>query len=105
MLPKGKDLVDIDPGYPGSKSDINLFRKNQDKFHQEQRFSGDKSYLGSTLIKIPKKKTKTKPLTALEIELNRELAKERVFVEHVIRRTRSGRLPPTFQPSVGVLDP
>ena len=77
--------MDLDTGYPGNKSDINLFRKNQDKFHQQQRFSGDKGYLGSTVIQTPKKKPKTKPLTLQEKENNRELASERIFVEHVIR--------------------
>ena len=85
MLPKGTDIVDLDTGYPGTKSDINLFRKNQDKFHTEQRFSGDKGYVGSTVIKTPKKKTKTKSLTPLEVDNNRELSSERIFVEHVIR--------------------
>ena len=85
MLPKGTDIVDLDTGYPGTKSEINLFRKNQDKFHEEQRFSGDKGYVGSPVIKTPKKKTKKTSLTPLEVENNRELSSERIFVEHVIR--------------------
>jgi hypothetical protein len=85
VLPKGADIVDVDTGYPGTKSDINLFRKNQDKFHTEQRFSGDKGYVGSPVIKTPKKKLKKKSLTPQEIENNRELSSERIFVEHVIR--------------------
>ncbi len=35
VLPKGADIVDLDTGHPGNKSDINLFRKNQDKFHHK----------------------------------------------------------------------
>jgi hypothetical protein len=85
VLPKGTDIVDVDTGYPGTKSDINLFRQNQEKFHAEQKFSGDKGYVGCPAIKTPKKKPKKKLLTPLEIENNRELSSERIFVEHVIR--------------------
>jgi len=92
VLPKGADIVDVDAGYPGTKSDINLFRKNQDKFHEEQRFSGDKGYVGSPVIKTPKKKPKTKSLTPLEVENNRELSSERIFVEHVIRLVKIFRV-------------
>jgi len=41
VFPGGKDLVDIETGEPGKKSDINYFRETGDKFDQEQKFSGD----------------------------------------------------------------
>ena len=92
VLPKGSDIVDVDAGYPGTKSDINLFRKNQNKFHQAQRFSGDKGYVGSTVIKTPKKKPKKKSLTVEEKENNQKLASQRIFVEHVIRLLKIFRI-------------
>jgi hypothetical protein len=41
VFPEGKDLVDIEAGEPGKKSDINYFRETREKFAQEQKFSGD----------------------------------------------------------------
>ncbi len=32
VLPSGIDIVDVIPGNPGTKSDINLFRQQQKKF-------------------------------------------------------------------------
>lgn len=84
-LPSGKDLVDVEVGKQGKTSDINMFRKQQNKFNVEQKFTGDKGYQGGVNIKIPQKKPRGKELTELQKEANREISSERIYVEHVIR--------------------
>ncbi len=66
MLPSGKDIVDIEAGKPGKKSDINFFRETQEKFAEQQKFTGDKAYVGEPAIKTPQKKPKNQELTAQE---------------------------------------
>ncbi|WP_256386583.1 transposase family protein [Hydrocoleum sp. CS-953] len=66
VLPNGKDIVDIEAGKPGKTSDINFFRETQEKFHQEQKFTGDRAYVGEPAIKTPKKKPKNQELTSKE---------------------------------------
>ncbi len=85
VLPLGKDIVDIEAGKPGKKSDINFFRETQEKLLEEQTFTGDKAYVGEPAIKTPKKKPKNQELTDKEKSENKELASERIFVEHIIR--------------------
>lgn len=72
-------------GLPGPKSDINLFRERQKGFEPQQRFNGDKAYVGEPSIKTPQKKSKNQELTAEQKQKNQELSAERIFVEHVIR--------------------
>jgi DDE superfamily endonuclease len=83
-LPNGKDIVDVVAGEPGPKSDINLFRETTKGFDSRQKFQGDKAYNGEESIKTPKKKPIKRELTLLEKERNKELASERIFVEHLI---------------------
>ena len=85
MLTNGKDIVDIEAGKLGQISDINFFREIQEKFHQEQKFTRDKAYVGEPAIKTPKKKPHIQELTSKEKSQNKELASERIFVEHIIR--------------------
>ena len=85
MLPNGKDIVDIEAGKLGQISEINFFRETQEKFHQEQKFTRDKAYVGEPAIKTPKKKPHIQELTSKEKSQNKELASERIFVEHIIR--------------------
>ena len=85
MLPNGKDIVDIEAGKLGQISEINFFREIQEKFHQEQKFTRDKAYVGEPAIKTPKKKPHIQELTSKEKSQNKELASERIFVEHIIR--------------------
>ena len=70
-------------GKPGPKSDINLFRERKEIFDPEQRFNADKAYEGEPSIKTPKKKPKKQELTPEQKEKNKELASERIFVEHI----------------------
>ena len=62
-----------------------MFREQRKGFDPKQKFQGDKAYNGEELIKTPKKKTKKQELTSEQKEKNKELASERVFVEHLIR--------------------
>jgi hypothetical protein len=43
VTPKGTDIVDIEVGQPGPSSDINLWRKQQQKLDINQNFKGDKA--------------------------------------------------------------
>lgn len=61
-------------GKPGPTSDKKIFEEGQEKFEPKQKFQGDKAYQGGKSIKTPQKKPK-----------NKELASERIFVEHLIR--------------------
>jgi hypothetical protein len=85
VLPEGKDIVDIFPGVPGPKSDINLLRERWKQFAPGQRFGGDKAYQGELQIMTPQKKQKGGQLTDEQKQQNREFSQKRIFVEHVIR--------------------
>ena len=85
MLTNGKDIVDIEAVKLGQISEINFFRETQEKFHQEQKFTRDKAYVGEPAIKTPKEKPPIQELTSKEKSQNKELASERIFVEHIIR--------------------
>jgi len=85
VLPDGQDIVDIIAGEPGPTSDINLFRSGRNRFNRNQKFKGDKSYEGEESINTPKKKPKQGELTTSQKEKNKDLASERIFVEHLIR--------------------
>ena len=86
VLPNGDDIVDVVAGKPGPKSDISLFRDPR------QRFNGDKGYEGESSIKTPKKKPKKRELTPEQKQQNKELASERIFVEHLIRFVKIFRI-------------
>lgn len=70
---------------PGPKSDISIFNESNKGFDPEQKFHGDKAYQGGQSIKTPKKKPKNKELTIEEKNQNKQLASERIYVEHLIR--------------------
>lgn len=79
-------------GQPGPKSDINLFRETKKGFDSRQKFHGDKAYNGEESIKTPKKKPRKRELTPIELSKNKELASERIFVEHLIRLVKIFRV-------------
>ena len=92
VLPDGRDLVDVTAGIPGPSSDINLFRSRQKRFDSRQKFRGDKAYKGEQLVDTPQKKPKNSELTAEQKQSNREQAKHRIVVEHVIRLVKIFRV-------------
>lgn len=92
VLPNGKDIVDVVPGLPGPKSDINLFRENRHNFDVKQKFQGDLGYLGVDLIETPIKKPTKGTLTSEQKKANQEFSSNRVFVEHRIRSLKIFRV-------------
>jgi len=87
-LPLGKDIVDVEVGKKGPKSDISLFREQQKKFESDQMFEGDKGYQGGENITTPQKKPRKGELTTKQKSDNKKLSSQRIFVEHVIRMVR-----------------
>ena len=70
-LPQAQDIVDIITGYHGPKSDISLFREQQKKFSDNQKFDGDKAYIGADNMATPHKKPRNVELTEKQKEENR----------------------------------
>lgn len=87
-MPNGKDIVDVEVGFPGPTADINLFRGQQKKFDEQQEFEGDKGYQGGKNITTPHKKKKKQQLSEKQKEENIILSSKRIFVEHLIRIVR-----------------
>ena len=85
VLPDGQDIVDVIAGEPGPKSDITLFRQGQKDFAPNQKFQGDLGYIGESSIKTPMKKPKKGELSLSQKKKNKEMASDRIFVEHLIR--------------------
>ena len=85
VLPDGQDIVDVIAGEPGPKSDITLFRQGQKDFAPNQKFQGDLGYIGEPSIKTPMKKPKKGELSLSQKKKNKEMASDRIFVEHLIR--------------------
>ena len=69
-----------------------MFRLGQKGFNHNQKFKGDKAYVGEPSIKIPTKKPKKGELTPSQKEKNKELASQRIFVEHLIRMVKIFRV-------------
>ena len=66
-------------------ADVNLLRKQQLNFSEQQSFTGDKAYLGAERTKTLQKKPPKRELTPEQKESNRLISKERIYVEHLIR--------------------
>jgi hypothetical protein len=79
------DIVDVEVGKAGPTSDIKICRESLGKFDGEQRFCGDKAYVGEEQIRTPKKKPKGGELKKEEKEENKVCSSKRIFVEHLIR--------------------
>ncbi len=92
VTPNGQEIVDVIVGKPGSTSDINIWREGQSKLAATQKFQGDKGYLGEAQIETPQKKPKNRELKQEEKHSNREKARKRIFVEHIIRLVKIFRI-------------
>lgn len=73
-------------------ADINLFRQQQDKFSETQEFVGDKAYVGAARTTTPTKKPRSRELTAEQKEENKQISRQRIFIEHLIRRLKIFRI-------------
>lgn len=92
VLPKGQDIVDVKIGEKGPVSDINIFRKQQNKFDGNQKFKGDKAYVGGFQISTPHKKPKNQELSLEQKEENKVFSANRIFVEHLIGKLKLWRI-------------
>lgn len=92
VLPNGAEIVDVTVGKPGPSSDINLFRARQSEFAANQKFKGDKGYIGERQIETPHKKKKKQELTPEQKKENQQLSAQRIVVEHVIRLVKIFRV-------------
>ena len=92
VMPDGKDIVDVVAGEPNPKSDITIFREYRSEFDPQQRFKGDKAYVGEDLITTPIKKPRNRELTTEQKEQNKAFSARRIFVEHRIRTVKIFRV-------------
>lgn len=92
VLPNGADIVDVCIGKLGKTSDIGLFRETRHKFNVEQKFIGDKAYIGDNAITTPHKKPKKSEISELQKEQNKQLSSRRICVEHMICRVKIFRV-------------
>jgi hypothetical protein len=87
------DILDVDPGYRGPKSDKKLHEESE----VAQQFpnataQGDLAYKGTERFEVPHKKPRGGELTAEQKEENRAFSSGRVRVEHSIRRVKAFRI-------------
>jgi hypothetical protein len=81
---------------PGKTHDFSLFKASGVAFPPETGCLGDSGYQGLQKLHenscVPKKASKHRPLTPDDGLYNRALARQRIEVEHVIRRLKVFRL-------------
>jgi len=90
--PEG-EILDIDAGHRGPKSDQKLFgESNADTAFPNASMQGDLGYLGVEGIAVPHKKPRGGELTDEQKASNRAFSAGRVRVEHGIRRVKGYRI-------------
>jgi len=85
VMPSGKEIVDVVVGETGATVDIKIWRQGKEEWRKEQKFQGDKAYVGEPQIDTPHKKTRSQDITDAQKQENQEKAKKRIVVEHLIR--------------------
>ena len=80
----------------GSTHDFRLFKESKTTMASQVLCLADAGYQGLADLHLnsqtPKKKSKYHPLTAEQKTTNRDLARQRIFVEHVIRKVKIFRI-------------
>lgn len=80
----------------GKEHDFQLFKRSKIRLQKEVELLADKGYQGIKKIHdssyTPVKKSKKKSLSSTEKDYNRQLAKQRIYVEHVIRSLKVFRI-------------
>ena len=80
----------------GSTHDFRLFKASKTMMAYQVLCLADAGYQGLAELhansQTPKKKSKHHPLTSEQKAANRELARQRIFVEHVIRKVKIFRI-------------
>lgn len=92
VLPGGADIVDVYIGQLGKTSDLTLFRETHQKFDSQQKFIGDKAYIGELAITTPYKKPRKAELSESHKEENKQLSSRRIGIEHLIGRFKIFRV-------------
>lgn len=92
VMPSGQEIVDVVVGKPGATSDIKIWREQRTEFGGDQKFQGDKAYVGEPAIDTPHKKTKNQGITIEQKQENFKKARKRVVVEHLIRLVKTFRI-------------
>ena len=86
------EIIQIDAGFDGPKSDIEIYRDTRLKKEWLNKPKlGDKAYLGED-IATPQKKPKGGALTEAEKEQNRQLSAKRIRVEHGVRKVKTFKI-------------
>jgi len=89
-------LVDIGPSVRGPTADSTLLEQSGllDRLDPDTLLYGDKAYRklrslwGADLVVVPRMKPRNKPRPPEDVAYNRQVARERIVVEHTIRRVR-----------------
>lgn len=88
------EILSINAAHRGAKADVKLFEETQlpEEIKDKPRL-GDKAYIGANPeIRIPHKKPKGRELSQEQKAENKQIAQERIYVEHGIRRIKSYRI-------------
>ena len=93
--PKSQEVICTDFS-KGKKHDFQLFKESRSMMSPDICGVGDTGYQGLASLhqnsQTPVKKSKRRPLTKEQKLNNRKLARERILVEHVIRRLKIFRI-------------
>jgi len=80
----------------GKKHDFRLFKESYAHVLPDALLEADTGYLGLTTLhttsSLPNKCSKNHPLTKRERRENKEISRQRIFVEHVIRFVKRFRI-------------
>ena len=80
----------------GKKHDFRLFKESGIRLASDTLCLADKGYLGIEKLhaksRIPTKKTRRRPLSREQKRANRELARQRIYAEHVIGKLKVFRI-------------
>ena len=80
----------------GKRHDFQLFKDSRVHVRAETALEADTGYQGLALIHanslLPKKRSRNHPLSKQERKDNREISRQRIFVEHAIRFVKRFRI-------------
>lgn len=87
-------ILDISSGHRGPKSDVKIWNETGlPKELAEKPKLGDKAYVGAGIpIRTPTNKPKGLELTDEQKAENKQIARQRIYVEHGIRRVKGYRI-------------
>lgn len=89
------EIQELDTGHRGPKADIRIYEESgvEDRFPDAVKIA-DKAYQSSDhpTLHTPHKKPKGGELTTEQKAENRQLAQQRIFVEHSVRRIKGWRI-------------